>query len=145
MKIFKKISIHLFVFSLLVAPVFIYAQSGGTTVPPSCGTTIPPTPISIDIPNPLNCGSASAEDCGTLTNLITLILNNVVMPIAAVAVVMWIIYAGFTYLTAQGKPEAIAKAHQRLMWSLIGGGILLGAAAISKVVQNTINGLVNTN
>lgn len=140
MKTFKKISIHLILVSFLVIPFLINAQAQPTTPPTGAGSNT----VKIDIPNPLNCGSASASECGTLTNLITLILNNVVMPIAAVAVVMWIIWAGFTYLTAQGKPEAIAKAHQRLMWSLIGGGILLGAAAISKVVQNTINGLVNT-
>ena len=65
------------------------------------------------------------------------------MPVAAVAVVIWIIWAGFQYLLAQGKPEALKKAHSQLLWSLIGAGVLLGAAAISKVVETTITGLTN--
>jgi type IV secretory pathway VirB2 component (pilin) len=75
--------------------------------------------------------------------LVTTILNNVVMPIAAVAVVIFIIWAGFTFLQAQGKPAEIDKAKQRLLWSLIGAGVLLGAAGISAVVQSTINSLIN--
>ena len=64
------------------------------------------------------------------------------MPIAAVAVVVWIIWAGFQYVLAQGNPKKVEEAHQRLLWSLVGAGILLGAAGISSVVQNTINALI---
>ncbi len=131
MKIFKKISIHLFVFSFLIIPICIYAQEQQTT---------PPTEIKIDIPNPL-----ADKKADSLISLITILLNNVVMPMAAVAVVIWIIWAGFQYLLAQGKPEALKKAHSQLLWSLIGAGVLLGAAGIAKVVENTINGLINTN
>ena len=64
------------------------------------------------------------------------------MPIAAVAVTMWIIWAGFQFLTAQGKPAEIQKAQQNLLWSLIGAGILLGAVAIARVVENTVRALM---
>lgn len=64
------------------------------------------------------------------------------MPIAAVAVVVWIIWAGFNFLMAQGNPAKIDQAKQRLLWSLIGAGILLGAAGISTVVQNTVRALI---
>lgn len=121
MKIFKKISIQLLLISLLIIPVFIHADT---------------TQVSIDIKNPFNGGN-------DLMSLITAILNKIVMPIAAVAVVIWIIWAGFSYVIAQGKPEAIKKAHQRLLWSLVGAGILLGAAAISAVVQSTVGALLH--
>lgn len=65
------------------------------------------------------------------------------MPIAAVAAVVYIIWAGFSYVMAQGNPKEIEAAHQRLLWALVGTGILLGAAAISKVVENTVRGLTN--
>ncbi len=123
MNIFKKFLIRLKVLSFLVLPVFTYAQTGNA-------------PANINIPNPTTAGS-------TLMAVLTAILNRVIMPIATVAVVMWIIYAGFTFITAQGKPAEIDKAKQRLLWSLIGAGILLGAAAISSVVQNTVQGLLN--
>ncbi|MCX6701766.1 MAG: hypothetical protein NTX96_01040 [Candidatus Zambryskibacteria bacterium] len=130
MKILKKISIHLFILSIFIIPVLLYAQA------------TPTTPIHIGISNPLKCDSGSGQDCNSLSGLITAILNNVVMPIAAVAVVIWIIWAGFTFITAQGKPAEIEKAKGRLLWSLIGAGILLGAAGISAVIQNTIGALI---
>jgi hypothetical protein len=124
MNTFKKISAHIVALSILLIPVLVSGQQTNT------GGAV------VNIPNPTNAGSS-------IMSVLTAILNNVVMPIAAVAVTMWIIYAGFTFLTAQGKPAEIAKAQQRLLWSLIGAGILLGAATISSVVQNTVSGLLN--
>ncbi len=130
MKILKKISINLLILILLLIPIFTYAQN---PIPPSSSSQT----TSLKIPNPLK------DKTGTLMSLLGSVLDNIVMPIAAVAVVMWIIWAGFQYVLAQGKPAEIEKAHQRLLWSLVGGGILLGAAAIAKVVQTTIETLVN--
>lgn len=115
-----------------------------TPTPTTAGnTSAGNTSIGVQIHNPLvSCGSG--QPCNDLMGLIAVILNNIVMPIAAVAVVIWIVWAGFTFITAQGKPAEIEKARQRLLWSLIGAGILLGAAGISKVVQVTVNALVAT-
>ena len=134
MKNFKIISIHIAIIATFLAPSIIFGQVTGNTNPQN-------PPITINISNPLDCGRANNNDC-TLMDLLTTILNKVVMPIAAIAVVVWIIWAGFQYVLAQGKPEAVTKAHQRLLWSLVGAGILLGAAGISSVVQNTINALI---
>lgn len=91
---------------------------------------------NINITDPTKVG-------GGLMDIIKALLEKVVMPIGAVLVVMYIIYAGFTFVTAQGKPKEIQEAQQRLLWALIGGGILLGAVAISQVVKNTASGLLN--
>lgn len=124
------ILLSLFLFVAMVLPVFTSAQvtGGGGAV------TIP-----VRIINPFNCGGAA--NC-TLMTLITSILNGIVMPIAAVAVTVWIVWAGFGFVTAQGKPAEIEKAKQRLLWSLIGAGILLGAVGISTVVSNTVRALI---
>ncbi|KKR65411.1 MAG: hypothetical protein UU06_C0019G0006 [Parcubacteria group bacterium GW2011_GWB1_40_5] len=134
MKTFKQISIHLFILSFIVLPVFVYA---GPT--PPAPTPSAPTTIKIGIQNPFNCGGQ--PDC-TIMTLIVAILEKIVMPIAAVGVVMWIVYAGFTFVTAQGVPKKIEEAKQRLLWSLVGAGILLGAVAISKVVESTVGALI---
>src|SRR3989338_1031760 len=128
MKKFKIASMHLIVLSFFIVPFFIYAQPTPTT---------PPT-VVVKIENPFDCGSATCD----LMSLITAVLNKIVMPIAAVAVVIWIIWAGFTYLMANGNPTELKKAHSRLLWSLIGAGLLLGAAGISAVIENTIKGLI---
>ena len=106
----------------MIFPIFAYAQSLGNTL------------ISGGIPSP-----TGDKD---LMSLITKILNNILMPIAAVFVTIWIIYAGFKYVVAQGNPAKVSEAHKTLLWSLIGAGILLGAAGISKVVETTIKALV---
>ena len=78
----------------------------------------------------------------TLTGVITAILVNIIEPLAAVAVVVMIIYSGFKYLTAQGNATKIKEAKQGLLYVLIGAGILLGAAAIAAAVQGTFNQLL---
>jgi len=134
----KKISLIPIIIILMLLPIFSEAEERGTT-----GNIPPPSKIDIKIDNPFNCGKiGTANNSCTLMDLITTILNKIVMPIAAVAVVMWIIWAGFTYLMAQGKPAEIEKAHSRLLWSLVGAGILLGAAGISGVLQSTIEALI---
>ncbi len=132
MKNFKKISSFALLLQILLIPGIVLGQSQGTT--PGNGNQ----PLKIDIQNPLTSGNSD------FMSLLTTILNDIVMPIAAVAVVFWIIWAGFTYLMAQGKPAEIEKAHKRLLWSLVGAGILLGAGAISLVVQNTVQTLIRT-
>ncbi len=126
----KTILVALFVLVALALPVFAFAQATG-----GGGSTV----IPIRINNPFNCGGAA--NC-TLMTLITSILNGIVMPIAAVAVTVWIVWAGFGFVMAQGKPAEIEKAKQRLLWSLIGAGILLGAVGISTVVSNTVRALI---
>ena len=132
MKTFKKIGTFLFIFSFIVLPVFAYAQG---TLPNNPSQPSGPTQTggisgtggTINIPNPLRDGT------NNLMSLIVTILNKIVMPIAAIAVVVFIIYAGFTYVLAQGNPVEIKKAHDRLLYGLIGAGIVLGAVGISKV------------
>jgi hypothetical protein len=88
MKILKKITIFIFLTVVFVVPFVINAQP--TPIPPATPTQT--TKITGSIPNPFNCGGQS--NC-TLMTFITTVLNNVVMPVAAVAVVVWIIWAGF--------------------------------------------------
>ncbi len=111
---------------LLVLPFMALADTPQTSNPP----------ININIPNPTNVGS-------DLMSVLVALLNKVVMPIAAIAVVLFIIWAGFSFLMAQGKPEEIRKAKNQLLWALIGAGILLGAAGISAVVETTVREVVN--
>lgn len=135
-KNFKSIFFIILLMLVFVLPVVALAQAG--TVPPNPT----PNPVPIKIANPFNCGGGSSSGNCTIFTLIYAILNNIVMPVAAVVVTMYIIYAGFTFLTAQGKPKEIQDAQQRLLWSLIGAGILLGAVGIAKVVENTIKALI---
>lgn len=111
---------------VLVGPSMVVAIEGPATPAPIV------TNSDIKITNPLKIGN------NTILDLINLILRNIVMPIAGLVAVVYIIWAGFTYVMAQGNSTELKKAHDRLLWSLVGTGILLGATGISAVLTNTI-------
>ncbi len=76
----------------------------------------------------------------TIQELLNLILQ-VVVTLAVPIIVLFIIYSGFLYVTAQGKPEAIKKATTAFTWTIIGGVIVLGASLLLTVITNTVNAL----
>jgi hypothetical protein len=133
--IIQKITYILIILCLVVTPVLVFAQVTGG------GGGSGSVSLPIRIANPFNCGNAGAGNC-TLMTLINSILSGIVMPIAAVGVTVWIIWAGFGFITAQGNPGEIQKAKQRLLWALVGAGILLGAVGISAVVTSTVRALI---
>jgi uncharacterized membrane protein YobD (UPF0266 family) len=73
-----------------------------------------------------------------ITSLMQAILNMVIV-IATPIVVLFIIYAGFLYVTAQGNPEKLQVANRALIYGIIGGVIIIGSVAILQIVQNTVN------
>ena len=121
----RKNLIYLILLSVIIIPFFTFAQGTGNP------------PITITVPNPLLPSIGN-----NLLSLINAILNNVVLPVGAVVVVLWIIYAGFKYVTAEGNAKKLEEAHKTLIWALIGAGILLGSVGISVVVKNTINAII---
>lgn len=119
MKFIKK---NLFIIILLAVifsvPVFALADK-----------TQPITEPSTTIVNPIK-----AEN---INSLIKQILEGVIkigIPIVALA----IIYCGFLFVQARGKPEAIKKAKDALIYTLIGAAILLGAWAIAQLISDTV-------
>lgn len=91
---------------------------------------------------------AHAQDTRTLENPIGAfstipdMLNaivNVLLVIAVPLIVFFIIYAGFSYVMAQGNPEKIKTASQSLLYGVIGAVIVFGAFAISAIVQSLVD------
>lgn len=73
----------------------------------------------------------------TLPELIVAILR-VVIAVGFPVLVLAIVYTGFLFITAQGKPEDIKKAQTAFTWTVVGGAILLGALAIAELLRATI-------
>ena len=63
---------------------------------------------------------------------------DVIMIFAVPIIVFFIIYAGFLYVTAQGNESKVSTAHMALLYSVIGGVIILGARVILAVISGTI-------
>ena len=134
---FKKY-FYLVLLLALTTPLSLKAEEGTSpALNPSEGTSPPlgPTSFNITIPNPLK-GISSLEE------FVKAILDNIVLPIGSVVVVMAIIYAGFKFVTAQGKPEKLKEAKDAFLWVLIGAAILLGSWLIANAIKGTVDQLL---
>lgn len=85
------------------------------------------------IPNPLG----TITNFGDLVNKIADIVMAIGIPVAAV----FIIYAGFLFVTARGNEEQIKKAKTTLYWAIIGTALVVGAKVIATALQGTISAL----
>jgi len=88
---------------------------------------------TLQIENPLG------EGVGFL-DLFRLILEGLIL-IATPIVILMVIYAGFLFVTAQGSVDKLDTAKRAITYALIGALILLGAAAISELIQGSIESL----
>ena len=77
-------------------------------------------------------------DINSVEALLTVILN-VLLVIAIPVIVFFIIFAGFSYVTAQGNPEKIKTATRSITYALIGAVLILGAVAISEIIKNLVS------
>lgn len=114
----------IFVVYLLVVPLLSFAQT--TPSQPTAGTTPSATTKLI---NPIKVDN--------INDFIKILLQEVLkigMPIIALA----IIYCGFLFVQARGKPDEITKAKDALLYTLIGAAILLGSWAIAELIANTV-------
>lgn len=100
------------------------------------------TPIAFCIAQSNSISNPIGPQNMDLTTLIAQLLKIVAM-IGGIVCVFFIIYAGFLFVVAQGKPEEIQKAKTTLLWSVIGAAVLLGASVIAEVIKGTVEGVTN--
>ncbi|MEX0933566.1 MAG: hypothetical protein WDZ74_02305 [Candidatus Paceibacterota bacterium] len=93
---------------------------------------------ALQITNPLGKNS-QGEDVGFL-DLFRLILDGLILLATPIVIVM-VIYAGFLFVTAQGNVTKLETAKRAIAYALIGALILLGASAISALIQGSIESL----
>jgi hypothetical protein len=132
----KRASLLVISLSLLLIPAAAFAQQQVIAQP---GVNPPPASApaqsaggSAQVTNPLGSGITS------FCSLIKAILSATIaigIPIA----VLFIVFAGFKFVMAQGNPAELAKARQNLMYTFIGIGIFLGAWLLAMVIANTVN------
>lgn len=118
----------------LLAIVFLPVISFGQVLPKPVvdGGTLPAPVASTKIANPLEKSGINNIDGFIQTILIGVI--KIGIPVVALA----IIYSGFLFVSALGKPDKLKIAKAALMYSLIGAAILLGAWAIAQLITNTV-------
>ena len=110
---------------MLALPGVSLAQPGSAT-----GSPNPPDLTSTMITNPLG-------NTDTVNGLIKKILIGVIkigIPIIALALV----YSGFLFVSAVGKPDKLKEAKDAFLYTLIGAAILLGSWAIAQLISETV-------
>lgn len=121
---------------LFVVPTLLQAQGGGNTGGGG-GNPSSNQPPLITIGNPFNC---EGSNC-TLVDLLKAVVNKILLPVGGLVAAIMIMYAGFLYVTAGGNETQIKKAHDALLYAVIGAAILLGAWVISNAIAATIRQL----
>lgn len=126
---------------LAALPVFAFAQRGPgpatpeqPTNPRGPGPSAPENPgaqedLSYSLQNPLAFDSVQGFIVAVL---------NIIIVIATPIVVIFIILAGFQYVTARGDATKVKNATQALTYSVIGGVLIIGAVAIAEIIKNLI-------
>lgn len=80
------------------------------------------------------------KDINNLWDLVVKILELVVR-LGWIFVTFMLIYVGFLFVSAQGNDEKLKSARSALVWTVIGGLILLGAQSIAYFLQATATSL----
>ena len=116
----------LVVFLATVVPFLSHAGTSSSTAPatPSGGGG-----LSFKLQNPIAFDS--------IEKFLVAILNIIIV-IATPIVVIFIILAGFKYVTAHGNPAKITEATQALTYAIIGGVLIIGAVAIARIIANLV-------
>lgn len=71
--------------------------------------------------------------------LIVAAIIEILLRIAAILAVVFVIYAGFSYVTSQGDPEATGRAKGTLVNALVGLAIAVTAVAIVSFIAKSIH------
>lgn len=132
-----------FIFGLMVLSPFLLVSADG----PITGNPVPSvgdgpitgggTNINIGIKNPLS------SEIDSIPAFIEAIIN-IVLVVGVPIVVLAVIYVGFLFVKAQGKPEEITKAKKALLYTLIGAALLLGAFVIANAIGKTVDEIKST-
>lgn len=89
------------------------------------GTSCPPGQL---------CNPIKVQSFPLLIKTILEAMIKIGIPIIALA----IIYSGFLFVSARGNSEQLKKAKNALMYTLIGGAVLLGSWTIAQVISETV-------
>lgn len=106
---------HLFtsVFAIFGTFTWAHAQAGGT------------------YENPIKLGIKTIPE-------FLLALVDIVFLFGMPIIVIFIVYAGFLFVTAGDNDSQISKAKTTLIWTLVGAAVLIGAKVLSDAIQATV-------
>ena len=117
--------------------------------PAAIATPSAASPETQAAPAATGAQEGATQTGGTLVNplkaaniqdLLAKILEGIVQ-IGSMVLVLMLVWVGFLFVFAQGNEEKIKSARQALMWTVIGGLVLLGSEAIALLIKSTVEAL----
>ena len=92
------------------------------------------------IPSAGQLGISDAPQISSVDTLIGIVKNIVkyIYIIFFLVAVIFILFAAYTYLTAQGEPEEVNKARTQIMYAVIAIVVALMAVSVDLIVKNLI-------
>jgi TRAP-type C4-dicarboxylate transport system permease small subunit len=94
--------------------------------------SIPSAAFAVTLMNPLGYTS--------LTEFLRRLLQ-LVAQIGFPVIVLFIIYIGFQFVSAQGNADKLKKVRENFFWAIVGALIVLGAEALSLAIEATVQQL----
>jgi phosphoglycerol transferase MdoB-like AlkP superfamily enzyme len=117
----KKILSAILLISFLVLPVFVLAD------------TVADTAAETTVTDP---GGGPPADLDVITVLGGLV--NWMFYILMIVAALFLVFAGFTYLTASGDPDKVKSAHQSVMWALVGVAVAVMSRGLVALVEKIL-------
>jgi Type IV secretion system pilin len=72
-----------------------------------------------------------------LRSFLVMILNSLIYIVFPIIVLM-IVYTGFLFVTAQGNESKLSEARRALLWTVVGGLVVLGSVALALAIEATV-------
>jgi hypothetical protein len=113
-------------------------QTGAQSPAPATGAQ------SAQQPSPRSSGGGILQNplrFDTLEELLLGVLQAVVR-IGTIVLTLAIIWVGFLFVQAQGTDKKLVEARRALMWTVVGGLLLLGATAIGAAIRETVDSVL---
>ena len=145
--------------AILFTPLMASAlQDSGPAVPPSTqdsGNAVPPSQTDFRPPpspyvtpgaypssvtptcNGAECSVQNPLAVSSFCDLLKIVLQALLILGLPVAVI-FLVLAGFQYITAYGNEGKLTKAHENIKWTVIGVAIFLGAWTIAQIIKATL-------
>ncbi len=120
---FKKTAISLMAFIILSTLFCVSLSFAAGNAQPSSAT---------GISNPLKTND--------LIKFISDALSEIVK-VGAVLCVLALVFVGFKYVSAMGNSDKISKAHDMLLWTIVGIALLLGAQVLAVIIKGTVDAI----
>lgn len=100
------------------------------------------TPGTIPGANELGIPEAPVKTSGGLLNILSDVVGWV-YTIFFIIAVLFIIFAAFNFLTAQGDLEKIKSARNQIMWAVVAIVVALMAVGANAIIKNFLQGETN--